>query len=192
MKKIPTLFLRDFANNPKVVTAEPNPACAWVFAGEGDETVKLDGTCARIQGGRLFKRRELRPTDSAPVGFEEADFDEKTGKRVGWVPVGDGPDDRYFREAFERFHTPPADGTFELIGPKVQGNPEKRKWHELVRHGLLKPLEPPPRTYEGLRDWLAAHSMEGLVWHHPDGRMAKIKGRDFGLKRQSPSEDTSQ
>ena len=23
--------------------------------------------------------------------------------------------------------------------------------------------------------------IEGIVWHHPDGRMAKIKRRDFGL-----------
>ena len=24
-----------------------------------------------------------------------------------------------------------------------------------------------------------------IVWHHEDGRMAKIKGRDFGIKRGS-------
>ena len=27
--------------------------------------------------------------------------------------------------------------------------------------------------------------MEGIVWHHPDGRMAKLKRRDF-----APSERT--
>ena len=25
--------------------------------------------------------------------------------------------------------------------------------------------------------------VEGIVWHHPDGRMVKIKTKDFGLKR---------
>ena len=25
--------------------------------------------------------------------------------------------------------------------------------------------------------------IEGLVWHHPDGRMAKLKMRDMDLKR---------
>lgn len=27
--------------------------------------------------------------------------------------------------------------------------------------------------------WLADEGVEGVVWHHPDGRMAKLKGRDF-------------
>jgi hypothetical protein len=36
---------------------------------------------------------------------------------------------------------------------------------------------------EGLREFLAAHDVEGVVFHHPDGRKAKIKKRDFGLKR---------
>jgi len=37
-----------------------------------------------------------------------------------------------------------------------------------------------PLTFEGIRDTLVAlRPMEGLVWHHPDGRMAKIKARDF-------------
>jgi hypothetical protein len=40
-----------------------------------------------------------------------------------------------------------------------------------------------PRMFEGLRTWLAENDVEGIVWHHPDGRMAKIKARDFGLKR---------
>jgi len=26
--------------------------------------------------------------------------------------------------------------------------------------------------------------MEGIVWHHPDGRMVKIKGVDFGINRK--------
>jgi hypothetical protein len=29
--------------------------------------------------------------------------------------------------------------------------------------------------------------IEGLVFHHPDGRMAKIKLRDFGMKRGGSS-----
>ena len=33
--------------------------------------------------------------------------------------------------------------------------------------------------FEGLRQWLNDHTFEGIVWHHPDGRMAKIKKRDF-------------
>lgn len=34
MRKIPTIFLRD-PEDMKYVTREPNPACQWVFNGEG-------------------------------------------------------------------------------------------------------------------------------------------------------------
>lgn len=37
-------------------------------------------------------------------------------------------------------------------------------------------------TFDGLREWLTSHPVEGLVFHHPDGRLAKIKRRDFGLR----------
>jgi len=78
------------------------------------------------------------------------------------------------------------DGTYELLGPKVQGNPEHAQNSLLVCHGhgtagnLGSDV---PRTYDGLREWLAGKDIEGIVFHHDDGRMAKIKLRDFGLKR---------
>jgi hypothetical protein len=28
-------------------------------------------------------------------------------------------------------------------------------------------------------EWVLAGSFEGIVWHHSDGRMAKLKRRDF-------------
>ena len=70
------------------------------------------------------------------------------------------------------------DGTYELCGPKVQGNPEGLISHELVRHGGVT-LGDAPRSFRALRDYFASHDVEGIVWHHPDGRMAKLKGRDF-------------
>lgn len=54
-----------------------------------------------------------------------------------------------------------------------------RPEHELVAHATAEELDA-PRDHDGLRDWLLAHPQyEGLVWHHPDGRMAKLKRRDF-------------
>ncbi|MFF0467058.1 hypothetical protein ACFYPX_06380 [Micromonospora zamorensis] len=42
--------------------------------------------------------------------------------------------------------------------------------------------EKAPLDHDGLRAWLLAHpDWEGVVWHHPDGRMAKLKRRDFLL-----------
>lgn len=186
MKKIPTMFERDWNGDRSRVLDKPHPDCGWVFAGEGMATRKLDGTCCLIRDGKLYKRRELKPTDNAPEGFELADRDDETGKIVGWMPVGDGPEDRYHREAFaelSRADRPSfPDGTYELIGPKIQGNPEGIPDHRLIPHYYCEQINA-PRTFDALRAFLADKNIEGLVWHHRDGRMAKIKLRDFGLRR---------
>jgi hypothetical protein len=67
-----------------------------------------------------------------------------------------------------------------LCGPKVQGNPHGFTAHVLLPHGLAR-TSPFERTFEGVREYLAANAIEGIVWHHPDGRMVKIKRRDFNL-----------
>jgi Family of unknown function (DUF5565) len=183
MKKIPTAFERDWNGDRSRVTPHVHAGCEWVLDGEGVAMRKIDGTSCLVRGGQLFKRRELRKGDSTPPLFEQADLDEETGKTVGWVPCDIGPEDRYHMEAFEAQPDLP-DGTYELLGPKVQGNPERRDAHVLVSHsdaGLV--LKGVPRTFEELRDWMASQDIEGVVWHHSDGRMAKLKLRDFGLKR---------
>ena len=39
---------------------------------------------------------------------------------------------------------------------------------------------PDPITFDTLREALTGDfRFEGIVWHHPDGRMAKLKRRDF-------------
>ena len=70
MKKIPTMFERDWEGDRSRVIDKPHPDCGWVFAGEGRATRKLDGTCCMIRGGKMFKRRELRAGDALPPGFE--------------------------------------------------------------------------------------------------------------------------
>lgn len=82
-----------------------------------------------------------------------------------------------------------ANGTYELLGPKVQGNPEGYAHHALaphawVPHAWVPTFPDTPRTHAGLAAWLAGQDIEGLVFHYPDGRMAGIKLRYFGLKRQ--------
>ena len=68
-----------------------------------------------------------------------------------------------------------------MIGPKIQGNPEKSDKHVLVPHGRHELSA--PRDYESLKLYLADMDIEGIVWHHQDGRMVKIKKKDFGFKR---------
>ncbi len=184
MKKIPTVFERDWDGDRSRVLNQVHLGCEWVLAGEGVATRKIDGTSCLVKGNKLFKRRELRPGDVTPPDFQEADRDEETKKIVGWVPVGEGKEDQYHRAAWTGADNWP-DGTYELIGPKVQGNPEQQQFHLLIRHGggPAGPLENVPRDFAGLRAWMEGKDIEGIVFHHPDGRMAKIKLRDFGIKR---------
>ncbi len=184
MKKIPTIFVRDLSKQPSLVTPVWVSGCEWVRDGEGIATRKYDGTSCLVRDGRLYKRRELSKEqyedNLIPLGFELVDQDANTTKVVGWVPIGDGPEDRWHREAYTMGAF--TDGTYELLGPKIQGNKEGRSQHVLQSHQETVQILDAPRTFARLREWLPNWLIEGIVWHHPDGRMAKIKRRDFGIK----------
>lgn len=188
MKKIPTLFKRDFTQPGNPITSEYNDGTEWVIAGEGVATRKYDGMCCMVRDHKLYKRYEVKNDRTAPPDFEQVAYDKETGKAYGWVQVGWGSEDKYFLEAIEKQGADPdkvnlLDGTYELLGPKVQGNPEGWAHHLLKKHSLATELEDVPTEFETLRQWLEDKNIEGIVWHHPDGRMVKIKKKDFRLKR---------
>ncbi|MGW4330483.1 RNA ligase 1 family protein [Nocardia sp. NPDC004573] len=178
MEKIPTLFVRDWDGNPKYVTREKNPECLWVFAGEGVATRKFDGTCVRYDGDRWWARREIKPGKTAPPGFIALVTDGETGKTVGWEPAEQSSFAKFLVEALDNGESWEP-GTYELVGPRVNGNPEHQQRHILVPHGGEILELDVPRDYDGLAAWLHAHPWEGVVWHNSDGRMAKLKARDF-------------
>jgi hypothetical protein len=103
------------------------------------------------------------------------------------VPVSDIKADKWFVEAYKNYIAvvrPHTEGTYEVCGPHFQGNPERLAFDILVKHG--KPIFADcPRTYCELAVWFADKNIEGVVWHHPDGRMCKIKKSDFGLARRN-------
>lgn len=183
MKKIQSLFVRNYEGD-RLVRDEVVSGSEWVTKGEGRATIKLDGTCCLIRDGKLFKRYEVKKGGKPPASFEPAcEVDQVTGKQQGWVPVGDGPEDQYHREGLLSLGPKVHDGTYELVGPKVQGGVEFFKRQQLIRHGSLIPDDEPPRTFNELKEWLKDKDIEGIVWHHDDGRMVKIKKKDFGLSR---------
>ena len=191
MKKIPTLFERDWSKAGNPITDRVAPECQWVADGEGEATRKFDGTACLFHRG-VWYRRHTRRIGFTPTGFIAADvMDERRGKQEGWIPVSyDRPEDKYHREAIavgKAFNSEPfVDGeTYELCGPKIQGGAEPFQSHLMVRHGMIKQLDV-PRDFEGLRDYLSRYDIEGIVWWHSDGRKAKIKGKDFGIKRGWP------
>lgn len=179
MKKIPTLFVRDEVDR-RYVTPQVTPGCEWVLAGEGIPTRKFDGTCVLIRyglhGTEALCRREVKAGKETPPNFEAIEHDPVTGKTVGWEPSDQSGFARYVNEAIYPGIQP---GTYELIGPRINGNPENWSDHALIRHGVVALTNPDPLTFETLRDALLGEPFEGIVWHHPDGRMAKLKRRDF-------------
>lgn len=180
MRKIPTVFLRD--QNTHHITLEVNPCCQWVLDGEGVATEKFDGVAVLVEGGRYFTRRTLRRGEPAPEGFRPAQEEPNpiTGDLPGWMPAQEMPFYKCLQEALTVDTTFPEDGTYELVGPKINKNPHGFSAHFLWLHGAIK-LHVLPRTRPELRDFLEQTRMEGIVWHHPDGRRAKLKRRDFGF-----------
>lgn len=187
MQKIPSLFVRDFEHDVRLVRDEVTPGCEWVLSGEGVAYRKWDGTAAAICEGKLYKRYDAKQGRTPPSGFIPAqDPDPRTKHWPGWVLVDTGrPENKYFAEAFDNGQINLPDGTYELCGPQVNGNPERLLGHVLIAHTLF-PLSCPVRTFETIRSYLVPLDVEGIVWHHPDGRMSKIKKKDFGLVRCPP------
>jgi Family of unknown function (DUF5565) len=129
--------------------------------------------------GTWWARREVRPARVPPPGYRPLMTDVATGRTVGWEPIAQSAYARFHAEALADAPGRRRPGTYELIGPKINGNPEATPGHELVAHHDAEKLDV-PRDLDALRDWLLAHPhYEGIVWHHPDGRRAKLKHRDF-------------
>ncbi len=190
MRKIPTVLRRD-PDNMRHVLPEVTPGCEWVLAGEGVPTRKYDGTCVMLDDRfDWWARREVKPGKSAPAGFVAVETDEVTGKTVGWEPIEQSAFFRWWEEALNVLadqKDPAVIGTHELCGPKVNGNPERYDQHVLIPHSAAEVVDTtedgdPPWTLaeiEHMAKWAGERGWEGIVWHHPDGRMAKLKVRDF-------------
>jgi hypothetical protein len=180
MNKIPTLFVRNPDDRRHVLPAV-TPGCEWVLEGHGVATRKYDGTCVLLDdSGDWWARREVKPGKNIPPGYRSVQHDETTGKLVGWEPAEQSSFLRYLAQAREIRSNWPG-GTYELCGPKINRNPEALERHTLIRHATAERVELDDRTYDEIADFLRRHQWEGLVFHHPDGPMAKIKTRDFAF-----------
>ncbi len=186
MKKIPTLFKRDFKS--RLVYDEIYPGNEWVLNGEGFGTVKFDGTPCLIKDNVMHKRYDAKngkipPSDFIPC---ESEPDPITGHWPGWILVKENNEDKFFWEAIEPFQEILPyffieNGTYELVGPKIQGNPYLLQKHSLWLHGSKRGI-PNLKSFEEVKNFLSSFQEEGIVWYHPDGKMAKIKRRDFGFQ----------
>ena len=183
MKKIISLFQRNYEGD-RLVRNEVVPGAEWVIAGEGVATRKWDGTPCLFQGGQWFKRYDVKKGRSVPVdAIPCQDPDPVTFHWPHWIPVSGSPEDKWIKEAALQV-TDASDGdTYEAIGPKINGGNDgyPKDSHVMAKHGNVE-FRDCPRDFKGLKEWFTKwDGVEGIVWHHPDGRMVKIKRKDFGL-----------
>lgn len=200
MKKIKTLFVID--RNTDLATDVITEGAEWVVRGEGKATIKFDGSSTFFKDNILYKRydRKLKskfvkiarktgkdfipedymfntlPENAIPCEEKPAPFSLHFPH---WVPVTDGPEDKFHKEALDNSTELEDNATYELVGPKVNGNPYKLERHELWKHGSIE-YEVKDFSFEGLKKTLENMTEEeGLVFHHKNGEMIKLRRKDM-------------
>src|SRR6516164_7614986 len=201
MQKMSCLFKRDFSDPRRpVLLREVSLGCEWVLDGAGTASRKWDGTACAVIGGHLYKRYDAK-RDRATGAYKKApegavaccEPDPVTGHWPHWVPVVCGePADKWHIEvkralldakytlqeikesvlSGERLDWLP-DGTYELVGPPIGGNRDRREALELRRHGDvvvdLRALGAlfhdgavdVGAAFDYFRTWLAVNTWEG-------------------------------
>lgn len=86
--------------------------------------------------------------------------------------------DKWLQQAFRR--APLEDGTYEFLGPHINGNPQGLEQDTFEPHGK-KVIPELDRTFEGVRTFLEANLIEGIVFWMDGAPVAKIRRKDFGF-----------
>ena len=185
MKKIPTLFEREYSNH-KVVGINPivTDGMEWVLDGKGVSTVKIDGSCCAIINGEFYKRYDAKKGRKAPEGaIPCCEPDPITGHHPHWVKVDENnPADKWFVIAYQNTDNR-TDGTYEAIGVHFQGNPYGLCDDILEKHGV-KNIDV-ERSFEGIKKYLEENYIEGIVfWLDGNSRLSYIH-LVYGTGRQN-------
>ena len=204
MKKIPTLFVREFADhnvvNIKDELTSPDLEEVLKF---GTPTVKWDGACCAIIDGKFYKRYDAKHGKKPPEGAIpcQPEADPITGHWPHWLAVDESKrENQWFIEAIKNtykellssmgssFYLP--DWTYEAIGPHFQGNPHNLKQDILKPHGKDILAFPDTRTFEVIKNYIYhLNTIEGIVFWYKDEPRAKIKRKDFGFEWPIKQED---
>lgn len=197
MKKIPTLLPKDPNDLGRVIPGEIHFSVTH-FA------IKIDGTSCLIHEGnpycrydvKLFKRKNgkiihtLTPEELIsklpPGAIACQEPDPKSGHWPHWIPVLEtNPEHKYIFEGFSSLENK-IDGTYECIGPKIQGNPHNEDSHIWIHHQAKELIfevegfkESPFETFKNLFE---TFPWEGLVAYNENEPIAKIRRSDFGFE----------
>lgn len=182
MPKLESPFVRETINGKRVVTPKIAEGFEWVFTDESVMAIeKLHGTNVSIiiQDGVItaaFNRTERIPFfNKGKAHIIKGILESYTRGYMEFMAAG-----QYFGE---------------LIGPKVNGNPYKLKEHIWIPfdtyaqdHLMYKSWGKYPKDFNSISDWfkelMPLYAMkhgdkegfvEGIVFTHPNGRMAKLR-----------------
>lgn len=192
MKKIPTLFLREFNTNGNKVSISnefTNDRCKEALL-YGTPTIKFDGSCCAVINGKFYKRYDAKRGKPIPIGAIKCQekADEITGHLPCWVRVKeDNPSDKWFIKALDNtleILGEVDDGTYEAVGRHFTANPYNLFYDTLIKHGESQILDL-ERTFNGVKDYLEKHEIEGIVFWLNNEPVCKIKRSDFGFKWKS-------
>lgn len=183
---IPTLFKRHVDH--KRVIPQLNEECAWVLAGDGFITIKIDGIRCKVSKDPASNEWKLwRKFEAAPTG-------------AYILCKKDCPADEPYFEAFDSL-SPKTEGIYVAYGPDFKGNPQGADANRLVkivpietclmvpaattkiRRGATVTVE---KLYDSIQsELLDSPEIEGLVFVLEQPSMcpikwAKIERKDFG------------
>lgn len=200
MKKIPTLFERQYENHKVsgITDKLTDESLQIVLDGRTLPTVKYDGSACMISGRKLYKRYDAKKNKKAPAGAIpcQPEPDPITGHWPHWVELkASNPADKWYLEAFSTSLAAPysdasiiyrdeREHTFEAIGPHFQGNPYNLSNDIVVAHGFrsISELQGMQLTFEIIKDYLKNNIIEGIVFWYADKPLCKIKRTDFGFE----------
>jgi hypothetical protein len=196
VKRIPNFFL-DVRKN------RINPDCLWVATGQGTPTpfapqlkiIRIDDNgVAWIEWDmvpdevfhELFSSQRANPPDPQlmlPIGStwvpSEPGYDVQGAKWRGWMKLDDaapdwpdwldsaGPQAEFRGYGFMYVSDSAAIAVVQPILPSLT---------------ITDKLDLSPK---GIRSYLIKNNRLGIVWHHPDGRMAIVRATEFGIQGES-------
>lgn len=187
-RKMTALFEIDRVNH--VGTDVINDKSAWVFTEPAVATVKRDGTGVLVTPeGEILVRRSVKKGKRVPEGFRLAEIDAFTGHMFGVEPFAQSSFKTALEEALPATGKKLDPGTYELCGPKVNGNPEGFTEHVLIRHGAetltvipdMRNVHP-DEAFDLLKDIFTdfkTQGVEGVVWWGADDKRVKLRVKDF-------------
>ena len=187
MKKIPTLFKKIYNPDGRyMLSEEVTPGMEMILEGYGLATVKWDGTPVYYNGTYWYKRYDNNKLKQVPEGSIPCITapDPITGHWPFWTPVlVKDKSDKHIVAAIQNYINygcaQLAPGTYEAIGPGINGNHYNLGVATLKYHGD-RIITDFPRDFQRMGMWLKDHAIEGVVFWLNGKPMCKIKRSDFG------------